>query len=107
MTQRDEPFVDGQSDAVSDRRWVVVGEDGRYVTIGRIFDPTEDELQEAERQLVAQGIGGWLAVMSSSPHGPVMPSLMMVRPLASPSRPWGVAERACRQLIAAHRRNSA
>jgi hypothetical protein len=103
MTQRNATLPDLQPDGASDRRWVVIGEDGRYLTLGRAVDPTEDELRDVERQLAAQRIGGWLAVMSSSPYGPVMPSLMMVRPLASPSRPWDAAEQACHALITAQR----
>jgi hypothetical protein len=103
MTKRSAARPDRQPDGASDHRWVVVGEDGRYVTLGRAVDPTEDELRAVEGQLAAQGIGGWLAVMSASPYGPVMPSLVMVRSLASPSRPWEAAERACRELIRAQR----
>lgn len=103
MTQNSAILPDRRPDGRSDRRWVVIGEDGRYVTLGRAADPTESELRDVERQLSAQGMGGWLAVMSSSPYGPTAPALMMVRPLASPSRPWGVAEQACRALITAQR----
>ncbi len=103
MTKRSAARPDRQANDASDRRWVLVGEDGRYATLGRAVDPTEGELRAVERQLIAQGIGGWLAVMSASPYGSVMPSLMMVRPLASPSRPWDAAERACYDLIAAQR----
>lgn len=103
MTQRKEAHRDRQPDGASERRWVVVGEDGRYVTLGRAVDPTEEEIRDVELQLAAQGIGGWLAVMSASPYGPVLPSLTMARPLASPSRSWEAAERACRELITAQR----
>lgn len=60
MTKRDVFRCDRQPDGASDRRWVVVGEDGWYVTLGQVVDPTEDELRAVERQLAAQGsVGGW------------------------------------------------
>lgn len=68
----------------SDRRWVVLGTDGRYVTLGRATDPTESEIRRAEEALRAQGSSGWLAIMSGSPYAQRTPDLMLVRPLAEP-----------------------
>ena len=45
-----------------ERRWIVLGEDGRHVTIGRHTDPTDDELARAADALHTSGQGGWLAV---------------------------------------------
>ncbi|MFC7552328.1 hypothetical protein ACFQU7_08815 [Pseudoroseomonas wenyumeiae] len=70
-----------------ERRWVILGEDGRHVTLGRASDPSEDEIRRAEEQLRAQGLAGWLAVMQGNPYTGTMPRLMMVRPLAEPSPP--------------------
>lgn len=67
-----------------ERRWVVVGEDGRYVTLGRASDPSETEILDAEKALVAQGLAGWLAVMQGSPHCGATPRLMEVRMLGTP-----------------------
>lgn len=68
----------------SDRRWVVLGTDGRYVTLGRATDPNESEIRRAEQALRAQGSSGWLAIMSGSAYAKRIPGLMMVRPLAEP-----------------------
>jgi hypothetical protein len=90
-------------DGSSDRRWVIVVEDGRYSTLGRATDPTATEIREAEDGLRAQGLAGWLAVMSGSPYGPRLPTLMEVQPLASPRSTWAAASSACLAAIAAQR----
>jgi len=69
-------------------RWIVLGTDGRHVTMGRHTDPTEVELAEAERGLASQGLSGWLAVMKGAYFARLTPSLMMVRPLANPASPF-------------------
>jgi len=45
-----------------ERRWVVIGEDGRHATLGWHTDPSEEEINAAEAGLVALRTGGWLAV---------------------------------------------
>jgi hypothetical protein len=95
--------ADRQEDGTSDRRWVVVSEDGRYSTLGRASDPTDLQIEAAAAALREQGLAGWLAVMSGSPYGKKMPTLMEVRPLASPTRPWQDAAAACLAAIAARR----
>lgn len=96
--------MDRRDDGTSDRRWVIVSEDGRYVTIGRAIDPTETELQQAEAALRRQGHAGWLAVMSGSVYGESVPSLLAVRPLASPTKPWHEVSAACLAIIQKHRK---
>jgi hypothetical protein len=91
--------VDRQEDSSSDRRWVIVSEDGRYTTIGRASDPTDAQIRDAEDALRRQGLAGWLAVMSGSAYGTKVPSLMAVRPLASPIKPWDEVSAACQVLI--------
>jgi hypothetical protein len=91
--------VDRQEDGSSDRRWVIVSEDGRYTTIGRASDPTDGQIRDAEDALRRQGLAGWLAVMSGSAYGTVVPSLMVVRPLASPTKSWDEVSAACLALI--------
>ena len=90
----------------SDRRWVIVSEDGRYTTIGRATDPTEEELRNAEDSMRRQGVAGWLAVMSGSAYGAELPSLMNVRPLASPVKSWADASAACLEAISKMREQS-
>jgi len=68
----------------SDRRWVILGEDGRFVTLGRASDPTPEEIARSEQALQATGTAGWLAVMDGTPYAARPPALMAVRPLAGP-----------------------
>ncbi len=77
--------------SLGDRRWIVLGEDGRHVTLGRHSDPSLDEIAQAEASLAAQGLAGWLAVMEGAYYQRRKPSLMMVRPLFNPERPFAEA----------------
>jgi hypothetical protein len=70
---------------MQERRWIVLGEDGRYVSLGRASDPTIDEIQEVENALLAEGFSGWLAVLAGSPYENSLPDLLEVRPLAEPT----------------------
>ena len=87
----------------TERRWVVVGEDGRYATVGRASDPTQTEILEAEKALVAQGLSGWLAVMQGNPYVRAVPRLMEVRALGEPTAPFEKAAALCVAMIAAKR----
>jgi hypothetical protein len=86
-----------------ERRWIVLVEDGRYVTLGRHSDPSEQEILAAEAQLRAQGLAGWLAVMAGNPYLGRAPSLMEVRPLARPRSAFADAAAACVSAIMAAR----
>lgn len=69
-----------------ERRWIVLGTDGRHVTLGRQSDPTVEEILAAEHSLACQRLSGWLAVVEGEYWSlRDRPNLMMVRPLASPS----------------------
>jgi hypothetical protein len=48
----------------AERRWIVLGTDGRHVSLGRNSDLSPEEIEAAEAALLAQGHGGWLAVTS-------------------------------------------
>lgn len=67
-----------------ERRWIVLGEDGRFVTLGRASDPTDEEVAAAEANMRAQGVAGWLAVMEGNPCTVAQPTFLAVRPLAEP-----------------------
>ena len=84
-------------DGSSDRRWVVLATDGRYVTLGRATDPTESEIRRAEEALRAQGSSGWLAIMSGTAYAKSTPDLMVVRPLAEPKSTFDEAVNAFRR----------
>ncbi|WP_439580653.1 hypothetical protein [Elioraea sp.] len=78
-----------------EKRWIVLGEDGRHVTLGRHTDPTDAEIAAAEGKLAAQGLGGWLAIMEGDYFGRrPQPALLMVRPLGSPAERFEAAAEA-------------
>ncbi len=68
-----------------ERRWIILGQDGRFVTLGRASDPSEAELRTAEAALHAQGLAGWLAIMEGNPNVVAQPRLLMVRTLGKPT----------------------
>ena len=72
-----------------ERRWIILGEDGRHVSIGRATDPTEAEIEEAGKALQQTGIGGWLAIMDGVYYQRrSRVTLMMVRELVPPRASW-------------------
>jgi hypothetical protein len=75
-------------------RWIVLGTDGRHVTLGRHTDPTEDEIEAAEAALKAAGQAGWLAVMRGRYYSRRSLELVMVRPLGVPGEVWNTATQA-------------
>jgi len=77
-----------------ERRWIILCEDGRHVTVGRHADPDDDELARASEQLRSLGIGGWLAVLEGRYYGRAKVSIMMVRELTPTAAPWDTAVRA-------------
>ncbi len=74
-----------------EKRWMVLGEDGRHVWLGRHSDPTPEEIRTSETRLREAGLGGWLAVHEGDYWGDQDVALMMVRPLASPGCRWDEA----------------
>jgi hypothetical protein len=74
-----------------ERRWIVLTEDGKHITLGRYTDPSPEEIATSEAGLAAQGLSGWLAVMKGNYYGSDEPSLMMVRPLCNPKRHFAEA----------------
>lgn len=74
-------------------RWILLGQDGRHVSLGRHSDPSEAELAQAETALAASGQAGWLAVMRGDYYARRgRPELLMVKPLcgAAPTE-WEAA----------------
>ncbi len=69
-----------------DTRWIILGTDGRHITLGQHTDPTKEELAAVEARLAAQGLAGWLVLMKGGYYVHRKPSLMMVRELAKPAR---------------------
>ena len=79
---------------IPEKRWIILGEDGRYVSLGRGSDPTDEEILKAEAMLIAQGISGWLAVLAGSPFDDGIPGMLEVRPLAKPTQTFDQARAA-------------
>ena len=48
--------------AGTEQRWIVLGTDGRHVSLGR-SEPSKAEITVAGDALAAQGLSGWLARM--------------------------------------------
>lgn len=86
-----------------ERRWIVLGTDGRYATLGRVSDPSEAEVRQAEDALRAQGLAGWLAVMEGNPYVGAVPKFFEMRSLADPQVEFAEAAAACVSSIRARR----
>jgi hypothetical protein len=50
----------------SERRWIILAQDGRHVTMGRAAPPGEAEVEAAAAALAAQGLAGWLATLDGN-----------------------------------------
>lgn len=75
-----------------ERRWLVIGADGRHATLGRATDPSAEEIEAASDALKTQGLGGWLVVSEGIYYGRGKLELMMVRILAEqPGATWEAA----------------
>lgn len=72
------------TDRSGERRWMVLGQDGRHVWLGRHSDPSERELADVEGTLVASGTAAWLAVTRGDYwDAAARLEVMIVRPLGS------------------------
>ena len=92
-----------QYNGLSDRRWIVLTEDGRYATLGRARDPGEGEIVRAEDGLKRQGLSGWLAVMSGTEYTKEMPTFLEIRRLGQPTSSFEDAVKACEAAIVSRR----
>lgn len=52
-----------------ERRWIVLGQDGRYVTLGRAAPPSAEKIAAADDALAQQGLAGWLATLDGDYWG--------------------------------------
>ena len=50
----------------SERRWIILAQDGRHVTMGRAASPSEAEVEAAAAALAAKGLAGWLATLDGN-----------------------------------------
>ncbi len=49
-----------------ERRWIILAQDGRHVTMGRAAPPSAAEVEGAATALAAQGLAGWLATLDGN-----------------------------------------
>ena len=65
-----------------EKRWIVLTEDGRHVTLGCHSDPTKEELGDAANGLTASSLGGWLALTEGVYYSRGTMNIILVRELA-------------------------
>jgi hypothetical protein len=92
---------------MGEKRWIILGTDGRHVTVGRHSDPSPEEIDGVEAKLRSQGLSGWLAVTDGRYHGSGQMRVLAVRPLAAPPpEAWESAVAAFMARRAANRDNA-
>jgi hypothetical protein len=72
-------------------RWLILGEDGRHVTIGRVSAPSEEEILAAEKAMTSQGVSGWLVLLTGEYYCRTKPQVTMLRSLRTPMRSFEAA----------------
>lgn len=77
--------------AVLDLTTIVLAEDGRHVTLGRLTKPSVPEIERSASGLAAQGLGGWLCRLEGDYYGRSPPNLMPIQVLGEPARSVGEA----------------
>ncbi|MCA3310717.1 MAG: hypothetical protein ING03_14875 [Roseomonas sp.] len=70
--------------AETETRWMVLGADGRHVSLGRT-EPSEAEIATASDTLAAQGLSGWLARMQGEYYSRTRVTLEPLRAIGVPS----------------------
>ncbi len=69
--------------AETETRWIVLGTDGRHVSLGRT-EPSEAEIASASDALAAQGLSGWLARMQGDYYSRRKVTLEPLRRIGAP-----------------------
>ncbi len=69
--------------ARTETRWIVLGADGRHVSLGRT-EPSEAEVASASDALAAQGLSGWLARMRGEYYSRGKVTLEPLRRIGTP-----------------------
>jgi hypothetical protein len=67
----------------TESRWIVVGTDGRHVSLGR-NEPSEAEVATASDALAALGLSGWLARMRGEYYSRGCVMLEPIRRIGAP-----------------------
>jgi hypothetical protein len=77
--------------AEAETRWIVLGTDGRHVSLGRA-EPSTTETATASDALAAQGLSGWLAHMQGHYYSRGKVTLEPRRAIgAAPEADWQAA----------------
>ncbi|MFO0158573.1 MAG: hypothetical protein ACK53N_07205 [Alphaproteobacteria bacterium] len=77
--------------AETETRWMVLGTDGRHVSLGRT-EPSEAEIATANDALAAQGLSGWLVRMHGEYYSRARVTLELLRAIgAAPEAGWQAA----------------
>ncbi|MCA3360170.1 MAG: hypothetical protein ING02_19460 [Roseomonas sp.] len=72
----------------TETRWMVLGTDGRHVSLGRT-EPSEAEVMAASEALAAQGLSGWLARLQGDYYSRARVKLEPLRAIgAAPEADW-------------------
>ena len=75
----------------TETRWIVLGTDGRHVSLGRT-EPSEAEIATASDALAVQGLSGWLARMQGHYYSRGKVTLEPRRAIgAAPEADWQAA----------------
>jgi len=89
--------------AETETRWIVLGTDGRYVSLGR-SEPSEAEVKTASDALAAQGLSGWLARMQGEYYSRRKVTLEPLQRIGiAPEADWQAALTACHRAQWVHR----
>ena len=74
--------------AETETRWIVLGTDGRHVSLGRA-EPSEADVMAASDALAAQGLSGWLARLQGDYYSRARVKLEPLRAIgAAPEADW-------------------
>jgi hypothetical protein len=75
-----------------ERRWIVLGQDGRHVTLGRAAPPSAEEIAKASDALQRQGLAGWIALLDGDYWGCGRVTLAPMQPIgAAATLDWPAA----------------
>ncbi len=69
--------------AGTEQRWIVLGTDGRHVSLGRT-KPSEAEITAASDALAAQGLSGWLVRMQGEYYSRARVTLEPLQRIGTP-----------------------
>ncbi|MCA3284722.1 MAG: hypothetical protein ING16_17880 [Roseomonas sp.] len=69
--------------AGTEQRWIVLGADGRHVSLGRA-EPSKAQVKAASDALAAQGLSGWLARMQGEYYSRGKVTLELLQRIGTP-----------------------